>query len=182
MPTPLRIAYADPPYVGQAHKHYSHDPSCAEVDHADLIRRLEVDYDGWALSFGGNLVSLQTVVPLLPEGVRVAVWTKPFASFKPGVNPAYTWEGVAFRSARPNRRDVDTVRDHHAENITLKRGLAGAKPPGFCVWLFDLVGLHPDDVFDDLYPGTGAVTLSWELWQARRRGLPEQLHFAPWTP
>ena len=38
----MRVAYADPPYIGQAKRHYSHDPRCAEVDHADLVEKLEV--------------------------------------------------------------------------------------------------------------------------------------------
>ena len=38
--TRICVAYADPPYIGQARKHYSHDPNCAEVDHAELIDRL----------------------------------------------------------------------------------------------------------------------------------------------
>lgn len=47
----MKFAYADPPYVGQAKKHYSADPRCAEVDHAELIARLCADFpDGWALS------------------------------------------------------------------------------------------------------------------------------------
>lgn len=172
-----RLAYADPPYIGQAQKHYSHDERCAEVDHAELIARLEAEYDGWALSFGVNLPALQEVVALLPEGSRVAVWVKPFASFKPGVNPGYTWEGVAFRSARPNRRDVATVKDHHIENITMRKGLSGAKPPGFCLWLFDLIGAEADDEFADLYPGTGGVSEAWRNWQRRRRRQAVQLSF-----
>src|SRR5690606_18814655 len=77
-PGALRLGYADPPYIGQAQKHYSHDERCAEVDHAELIARLEAEFDGWALSFGVNLPALQEVVALLPEGSRVAVWVKPF--------------------------------------------------------------------------------------------------------
>ena len=50
----MKIAYADPPYPGQAEKHYSHDPRCAEVDHAKLIGRLDRDHDGWALSSGAD--------------------------------------------------------------------------------------------------------------------------------
>ena len=36
----VRFAYADPPYIGQAKKHYADDPRCAEVDHAELVARL----------------------------------------------------------------------------------------------------------------------------------------------
>ena len=32
----MRFAYADPPYIGQAKKHYD----CEEVDHWELTRRL----------------------------------------------------------------------------------------------------------------------------------------------
>jgi len=163
----MTLAYADPPYIGQAAKHYAHDPRCAEVDHAVLLDRLD-RYDGWALSFGANMASLQTIVPLLPEGARMAVWVKPFAIFKPNVNPAYTWEGVAFRSARPGRRDIPTVRDHVSANITLRKGLVGAKPTMFCEWLFALVGAEPGDSFDDLFPGTGIVSRTWAEWCATR--------------
>lgn len=161
----MRLAYADPPYPGQARKHYAHDPRCAEVDHVDLFARL-AEYDGWALSTGADLAALQYVIPLVPAGARVGAWVKPFASFKPGVNPGYTWEPVIFRCARPGRRDVPTVRDHLAANITLRKGLSGAKPDEFCRWLFDLLGAEPGDTLDDLYPGTGGVSATWERWSA----------------
>ena len=172
----MRLAYADPPYIGQAEKHYSHDERCAEVDHAELLARLD-RYDGAALSFGVNTAALKQAVALMPDHWRMAVWVKPFASFKPNVNPAYTWEGVAFKSARPNRRDVDTVRDHHSENITLRKGLSGAKPPGFCVWVFGLIGAEPGDTLDDLYPGTGIVGECWAEWERRKSGVAPQLSF-----
>jgi hypothetical protein len=49
---PMRFAYADPPYPGQAWRVYGrHEDYAGEVDHAELIARLERDYpDGWALS------------------------------------------------------------------------------------------------------------------------------------
>ena len=154
----MRLAYADPPYVGQAKKHYSHDPKCAEVDHAALFRQLS-KYDGWALSLSSP--SLTMLLPLAPPGARVAAWVKPFASFKPGVNPGYCWEPVIFKPARSGERNRPTVRDWHSENITLKKGLAGAKPPGFCLWLFELLGARDGDTFEDLFPGTGGVSAGW---------------------
>lgn len=45
----MRFAYADPPYIGQAKRHYSRDPCCAEVDHTELVAQLNT-YDAWALS------------------------------------------------------------------------------------------------------------------------------------
>ena len=55
-----RFAYADPPYVGQARRHYGRE----EVDHRALIAQLEM-YDGWALSCSSP--SLQTLLPALPS-------------------------------------------------------------------------------------------------------------------
>ena len=170
----MKLAYADPPYINQAKRHYSHDPRCAEVDHAELITTLQ-QYDGWALSMSAARYSLQEIVALMPEGSRMAAWVKPFASFKPGVNPAYTWEPVIFVSARPNRRDVDTVKDHCIESITLKKGLAGAKPIRFCKWIFALIGAEPDDTLCDLYPGTGIVSSTWDEWRRIQRREPSQI-------
>lgn len=42
-------------------------------------------------------------------------------------------------------------------NITLKKGLVGAKPPAFCEWILDLLGWEPGDQLDDLFPGTGVM-------------------------
>ncbi|KKK62186.1 hypothetical protein LCGC14_3006850 [marine sediment metagenome] len=154
----MRIAYADPPYVGQARKLYQSE----EVDHKALIGQLE-GYDGWALS--ASTPSLRYLLPLCPEKVRVAAWVKPFCAFKPNVNPAYTWEPVLFVPARSGRRDIPTVKDHVSTSITLKKGLTGAKPTVFCYWLFSLLGMEQGDDFDDMFPGTGIVSRCWENWQ-----------------
>lgn len=42
----MRIAYADPPYIGQGYRY----PEKEEVDHAQLIDRLVKNFDAWALS------------------------------------------------------------------------------------------------------------------------------------
>lgn len=101
-----KYGYADPPYIGQAKKHYSHDPQCAEVDHKELIERLCDSYDGWALSLSSP--SLKEIMSYCPEDVRVAAWVKPFCSFKPNVNPAYAWEPVIFRGCKKRDRKEDT--------------------------------------------------------------------------
>ena len=154
----MRIAYADPPYLGQAKKHYSHDENCAEVNHRLLISYLET-FDAWALSCSSP--SLKEVLNLCPDDVRVAAWVKPFASFKPNVNPAYTWEPVIFK-VPPRPRTEPTVKDHVIASITLKRGLAGAKPYDFCVWLLQLLNVRGGDEFVDVFPGSGAVTVALE--------------------
>lgn len=154
----MRIAYADPPYVGCGNLY----PERTEVDHVALIARLVEEFpDGWALS--ASSPSLRQLLPLCPGDVRVAAWVKPFAVFKPNVNPAYAWEPVIWRGGRTKReRHESTVRDWVSVNITLRRGLVGAKPPAFCLWLFSLLGLQGGDEFVDVFPGTGIVGRMWD--------------------
>ena len=152
----MKIAYADPPYVGQGHRY-----KCPEIDHAELIARLVRDFpDGWALS--ATSTSLRDLLNLCPPGVRVGAWVKQFAVFKKGVSPAYAWEPVIFTGGRKKSRTQFTGRDWCAANIVLK-GFTGAKPREFCYWLFDdLMGMRPGDELVDLFPGTGAVTRAWQ--------------------
>lgn len=154
----MRFAYADPPYIGQAKRHYGNDPRCAEVDHGELIERLNT-YDAWALSLSSP--SLKQILALCPDDVRVMAWVKPFAVFRVGVNPAYAWEPVIVRGGRRRDRSAETVRDWVMANITMRRGTHGAKPAAFCNWLFDVLGMEPGDDFDDIFPGSGAVSMAW---------------------
>lgn len=152
----MRFAYADPPYIGQARKHYAHDPACAEVDHLELVTRLCYDYpDGWALSLSSP--SLAVILPLCPPDVRVMAWVKPFAAFKANVGVAYTWEPVIVRGGRRRTREQETVRDYVSVGITLQKGLCGAKPEAFCYWLLQVLNIKPEDTLDDLFPGTGVL-------------------------
>lgn len=171
--TKLRLAYADPPYLGCCglydHFHGDHGWCWDEVEtHRSLIARLQLEFpDGWAMS--ASSPSLRSILPLCPEDVRVAAWVKPFASFKPNVNPAYTWEPVIFRGGRKRDRTQATTRDHVSAPITLKKGLTGAKPPAFCSWLFDLLGAESQDEFVDLFPGTGAIGTEWQRFTTQGR-------------
>lgn len=156
----MKFAYADPPYVGQSQKHYQRE----EVDHSALIGRLVAEYpDGWALS--ASSPSLRFLLPICPEDVRVMAWVKPFASFKPNVNPGYCWEPVIVRGGRARGRHQQTVRDYVSAGITLEKGLSGAKPEPFVWWLIEVLNMQPGDCLDDLFPGTGIVgrvLLAWE--------------------
>ena len=164
---PMRFAYADPPYFGCGARYKDNHAEWAKWNtieaHADLINHLAHNYpDGWALSLGSN--NLQDILPLCPKGVRVGSWVKPFASFKPNVNPAYAWEPVIFTGGRKRDRRSDTIRDYHSENITLKKGLCGAKPAGFALWIAQLLGADASigDTIDDLFPGTGGMLSVWK--------------------
>ena len=158
----MNFAYADPPYLGMG-KRYAHqhpdalkwnDPSA----HQELISSL-LAYDAWAMSLSST--SLHVILPMCPGDVRIMAWVKPFAVFKPNVNPAYTWEPVIVRVGRRRSRNEPTIRDYVSANITLKKGVVGAKPPAFCMWLFDVLGARPGDTFHDLFPGSGGVSDAW---------------------
>lgn len=162
----MKIGYADPPYIGCAHLYKNHPDYGGEVNHADLIERLERNYDGWVLHASATATSIATLAPLiLPTGARWMAWVKPFAAFKPNVPVAYAWEPVLVKPARkPSVNQRIVMRDWIAENITMKRGLTGAKPENVCHWAFHMVGALPNDDFDDLFPGTGAVLRAWKTW------------------
>lgn len=160
----MRFAYADPPYIGQAKRHYrdggtarrklERDPEACEVDHAQLIARIVDEYpDGWALS--ASSPSLSKILAQCPKDVRVGAWVKPFAVFKPNVNPAYAWEPIVFRGGRRRERSEPTVRDWISCNVELRKGLVGAKPEDVCRWLLAILNVRPGDAVDDLFPGTG---------------------------
>jgi hypothetical protein len=160
----MRFAYADPPYLGCAQRLYG-DPTYDSLDaHANLLARLVCEFsDGWAYSLTST--TLQTILAVAPLGVRVGAWVKPFCVFKPNVNPAYAWEPVLFMGGRKRDRTAPPVRDWVSANITLKRGLTGAKPDPFSLWLFDLLGMQAGDEFVDVFPGTGAVSNAWRAFQ-----------------
>jgi hypothetical protein len=163
----MRFAYADPPYPGQAKKHYEdHEDYGGEVDHVELIARLTDEYpDGWALST--NPKCLRDLLPLVPEQHRVLAWTKPFAAWKRYHWPAYAWEPVILVGGRSCYGERQTPRDFIAASITMRTGLSGAKPLAFCYWIFDCLGCLPDDAVDDLFPGTHGVTHAWRSWRAQ---------------
>lgn len=153
----MKLAYADPPYIGMAKKHYSYDPQHAEVDHAELIARLDRDYDGWALSCSEQ--TLHAVLAMCPAGVRIGAWVKEFVAYK-SCNPSYAWEPVVYRQARKRKRPK--VRSWVRANMTMQTGTPGAKPAAFCFWVFEMLNAERGDSLDDLYPGSGAVGKCWE--------------------
>jgi len=173
------LAYADPPYPGQAKKHYADHPDYAgEVDHFLLAETLR-EYDGWvlhtsapALFHAQQALFATGETPMhdaTPGGTyRVMAWVKPFAAFKRNVSVAYAWEPVLVKAARkPTVSGRTVMRDYIAEPITMKRGLVGAKPEAVCRWAFEVMGADPADDLVDLYPGSGAVSRAWESWRAQ---------------
>ena len=174
MRKPLKFAYADPPYLGCG-KLYPEHPDSRDWDdpqtHFRLIDRLFAEYpDGWVLSC--HEPSLHVLRNYAGRDCRTGIWVKPFAVFKPNVNPAYAWEPVIWRGGRKYTRDEATVRDWVAADVTLRRGLTGAKPRAFCRWVFAMLNAQPGDTLDDLFPGSGAVAAAWAEWVGEQSPLP----------
>lgn len=168
----MKFAYLDPPYLGccalYQHEHGLSDRCWDDPEkHRLLIEWAVSNYpDGWALSASSG--SLQALLPFVPAGHRIAAWVKPFCAFKKGVRPCYAWEPVIFWRGRnpsagfPHPPPVKggkqtTPKDFLAESITLKKGLTGAKPERFCVWILELLGAQPGDRVIDVFPGTGIM-------------------------
>lgn len=164
----MKFAYADPPYLGLAAKFYGDlHPDAAEYDrpekHQELIDRLCSEFDGWALSL--HTPSLREILPMCPPDVRVMAWCKSFASYKPGVHPAYAWEPVIIRGARKRGRHHSTIADFCLVPITVRRGFQGAKPDKLIWWILAALNVKADDEFVDLFPGSGAVGRAWDKWR-----------------
>jgi hypothetical protein len=154
----VRLAYADPPYIGRAYLYREH-PDRGDYNgparHVELMAELDRDYDGWALSCSAP--SLRVLLPASPERARVAVWVKPFCAYRRNVRIAFTYEPVIYVPARPDA--APTVnRDSLVCAMSRETGLVGAKPVPFCRWVLDLLAYVEGDDVADLFPGTGVLT------------------------
>lgn len=169
----MKLGYADPPYLGCGKLYADQHPNALDWDdpmeHARLVQRLEADYDGWVIHLSATKDSLALYSQLVQHtDARWCSWVKGFAAFKRNVSVAYAWEPVIIKPARKpvvSKRLV--MRDWIQESITLRKGLTGAKPEAVCHWAFELLGARPDDHLDDMFPGTGAVSNAWRVWQGK---------------
>lgn len=162
---PLRLAYADPPYVGKSHRYRNHPDYSGEVNHAELVSRL-VRYDGWALS--ASATSIPLICRLLNgiEGWRIASWHRGPSTGRVTRGPHSTWEPVFYKPARLSQEHArDSYQGCPRARTTDPAYVVGAKPPGFCNWLFsELLQAAQRDSFTDLYPGSGGVTRAWAIF------------------
>lgn len=164
---PRRLAYADPPYPGLAAKYYRDHPDYAgEVDHKQLVEQL-VTFDGWALSTSAE--ALPVVLSLLSpfDGWFIASW---FKGGQPGKakRARSSWEPILVKPAREtvsSQPGWDSFCGAARARLTDPKRVIGAKPPGFCLWLFrDLLRAAKSDSFADLFPGSGGVSRAWALY------------------
>jgi hypothetical protein len=170
----MRFAYADPPYPGTAQKYYGREETFAgEVDHAELVASLlQAGYDGWALSTSAK--ALRDVLPLCPEGARIAAWSKPHPPSPQTFGPHNCWEPLIVVGGRRRRPGVSDA----LVALPARGGgkLPGRKPVKFCAWLFALLGMQPGDELADLFPGSGIVGAAWaELSSAAARDVGQDL-------
>jgi hypothetical protein len=172
----MRFAYADPPYLGRGEYYTAHHPDAMIWDdpatHQALIKRLQAEYpDGWAMSL--SEASLRTILPMCPEGARVAAWI----SAKPryagnAVAVRRHFEPVIFVGGRPHAETGNRAADYVVtapeptdapryrmvkSDLRSGKTFVGRKPQAFCRWMLDLLGVQPGDTVDDLFPGSGAV-------------------------
>lgn len=157
----MRFAYADPPYPGKSGLYRDQSSYAGEVDHVELIERLERDYpDGYALSTGAY--ALRDLLPLLPPypATRICPWVKPHNPARATRGIHNCWEPllvVRGRQEPPGRRDW--LKAHAARH---GGDLIGRKPLAFAAFLFEMLGADPaTDTLEDLYPGTGIIGQAW---------------------
>lgn len=178
----MKLAIADPPYLGRAdrwygdgrgsgHSHAKHargrngrkpdrHPDAKVWDdpqmHAELVARLNRDYDGWAVAGHASTTSL--LLSAAPIEAQLGIWHRPNA-MPGGGRVLNSWEPVVFkipagrrdRSTGPHTRDVLSA-------PVLPQGFLGAKPPQWTRWVLDLLGYRARfDSIEDIFSGSGAV-------------------------
>jgi len=174
----MRLAIADPPYLGRANRWYGtgrgssgglhkadNHPRARDWDkpekHLEMIVDLERDFDGWAVAASPD--SLPLYLGAAPDA-RVMIWHRRNAPVS-GSRIKSAWEPVivripAGRSGRVGGFDeMSDVLDHAAPRI----GFAGAKPSAWTRWVLAALGYDPAfDVVVDLFTGSGSVARAAE--------------------
>lgn len=170
----MRLAIADPPYLGRANRWYGsgrghqggrgradHHPDAGDWDrvdtHLELLHHLESDFDGWAYAAAPDYE--RALLPAIPIGARRLIWHRGNA-VPSGARLRSTYEIVIVkvpegRTAHGTGLAVDDVL--HA-GIDTHTKFAGAKPPAWTRWVLAVLGHDPAaDEVTDLFGGSGAV-------------------------
>ena len=180
----MRLAIADPPYLGRAALWYggkgrSHQGTSGRAvgrgdlarefhpdahlwddpaSHTGLMMDMDAAYDGWALAASGKTLGcIHADADAL--GARVAIWHVTNA-IPDGARVRSTWEAVIYR-VPAERRAVGT--GHRVPDLLSAAhpvsGFVGAKPPEWTRWVLAMLGYDPaSDEVVDLFPGSGAVS------------------------
>ena len=183
----MRLAIADPPYLGRAALWYGgkgrnkqgsvgraagrghlapeFHPDAAVWDdpeqHRQLLADLELGYDGWAMAASAKTLPL--IASAIPRRARIAVWRVTNA-IPDGSRVASAWEPVVVRVPE-GRRAHGT--GHAVPDVLLaphpQAGFVGTKPDAWTRWVLDMLGYQTGDEVYDLFPGSGAVTRAMQV-------------------
>lgn len=178
----MRLAIADPPYLGRANRWYgsgrghrggigraaAHEAASDwdnPATHQALIAHLEANYDGWAIAASADPASTSLYESALPAGVRRCVWVK-LNAIPSGSRVANKWEPVYVKipDGRSAHRTGAAVNDVLVAGISYRHNFVGSKPYPWTHWVLDMLGYQDDvDELHDLFAGSGAVSLASEL-------------------
>jgi hypothetical protein len=173
----MRLAIADPPYLGRGNRIYGNGcgntqagradthPNAREWDaperHIQLLDELQA-FDGWAVACSPNSIPLY--LAHAPADARLLIWYRKNAQpHSHRIRSSY--EGVLTLIPEGSRaHKTGLARDDVLVAPTTSTGKAkgaftGAKPPAWTRWILDVLGYDPDsDELIDMFPGSGAVT------------------------
>ncbi|GII98370.1 hypothetical protein CLV28_0695 [Sediminihabitans luteus] len=170
----MRLAIADPPYLGRAHRWYGvggrghgggrgradeHDGARAwdtPARHQQLVTDLTAGFDGWAIALPPS--SLPTYLAVAPPAARVMVWHRTNA-VPSGQRVRAAWEAVLVLTPESRRaHGTGLPLDDVLTAPCPRTGFTGAKPAVWTRWVLDALGHQSDDDVVDLFAGSGAVT------------------------
>ena len=180
----MRLALADPPYLGRAEMWYGErrvkdfneggnlrgnparkadcHPDAAVWDdpatHRALVDQLVKGYDGWVIALLPD--NLHEYLCWVPRDTRIAVWHV-LDVMPTGQHPRRRWEAVLVSRPVGRRRVIDVplaVGDVLTSGKP-KQGFPGQKPRQWTEWCLSMLGYCPThDTVDDLFHGSGAVS------------------------
>jgi hypothetical protein len=182
----LKLAIADPPYLGRANRWYgdgcgdgyglgradSH-PEAKKWDdpkaHIELVHDLNNNFDSWAIAM--TVHSLSTYLSVIDtdsrNGIRVMSWIKP-AAVTSGSRVTNSWEPVIVKIAKERRGWNSGVHiKDYLSAAPMRSGFIGAKPEAWTHWVLDAMGYTEGDELTDIFAGSGAVTHALNSYRSR---------------
>lgn len=171
----MRLAIADPPYLGRANRWYGETgrgrafgvgrpdihPNASDWDdpeqHRLLVDDLHSNYDGWAIAAHAD--SLRFYLSIVDPDARVMVWVRHNAP-PSGARVKNDWEPVIVYIPEERRARASGMQSADALTRGVQgMGFVGSKPPEWTRWVLNALGYDPAvDELTDLFPGSGAVT------------------------
>ena len=171
----MRLAIADPPYLGRAAVWYGdkmsfgqigknnggtanitgpkpadNHPDASDWDnpdrHEELVHQLIDNYDGWVIAMAHD--NLRDYIPMIPARVpiKIIIWHKP--QNMPGGGRVWNCYEPAIVRIPEGRRSSGGVGLQTKDIATISRinnGFPGAKPAAWTRWVLEVMGYVPDE-------------------------------------